>query len=165
MKYTIALLVENQSGVLSKVAGLFSRRGYNIESLAVGMTDDSSVSRMTVVVDCAPEHIEQIEKQLNKLIQVIKVKVFEEGTYLERELTLVKLTCNSKQRTELMKIAELMNAKIIDVTPTTMTLEFTDNAERTQTFIDLLKPYGIRELVCTGVSAVEKGTVVLRKTV
>ena len=165
MRYTIAILTENQAGVLSKIAGLFSRRGYNIESLAVGATDDNTVARMTVVVDCEPEHIEQIEKQLNKMIPVIKVKVMEEGTYIDRELTLVKLNCNSKQRTEIMKIAEIMSARIVDVTPVSLTLEFTDNYERTQTFLALVKPYGIRELVCTGVSVVEKGKSVLRKTI
>lgn len=164
MKYTIAVLVENQAGVLSKIAGLFARRGFNIDSLAVGVTDDTRISRMTIVVDCDEDTVEQVEKQLNKLISTIKVKVMQEGAFLARELTLCKVSCNSKQRPEIMKIAELMNARIIDVTPATMTLEFTDTSERTDTFITLLRPYGIRELVRTGASAIEKGAAVTRKT-
>lgn len=164
MKRTIVILVENQAGVLSKVAGLFSRRGFNIDSLAVGVTDDSRISRMTVVVDCDAEMIEQIEKQLNKLISTIKVKVMPEGGYFARELTLVKVACDAKQRPEIMKTAELMGARIIDVTTSTMTLEFTDTSERTDTLLTLLRPYGLRELVRTGVSAIEKGDRVTRKT-
>ena len=100
MRYTITVLVQNHYGVLSKVAGLIARRGFNIESLAVGVTENPNVSRMTIAVDCDESGIEQVEKQLNKLIPTIKVKVLEEGSYLSRELTMVKVSCNSKQREE-----------------------------------------------------------------
>ncbi|MBP3414447.1 MAG: acetolactate synthase small subunit [Clostridia bacterium] len=163
MKYTLAILVENHAGVLSKVAALFSRRGFNIDSLSVGVTEDTKLSRMTVVVDCDKNTIEQVEKQLNKLIDTVKVKVLPEGGYLARELTLVKISCPVKQRAEMMKTAELMNAHIIDVTATTVTLEFTDTSERTEIFLTMLRPFGIRELVRTGVSAIEKGVQTARK--
>ena len=157
MKHTITVLVENRAGALSKIAGLFSRRGFNIESLAVGVTENPRISRMTIVVDCDDFTIEQVEKQLNKLIDTIKVRVLPEGSYVSRELTLVRVGCSAKQRPELLKTAELMNARIVDVTPSTITMEFTDTSERTDTLIALLKPFGIRELVRTGLSAIEKG--------
>jgi len=157
MKHTLTVLVENRAGALSKISGLFSRRGFNIDSLAVGVTENPRISRMTIVVDCDDATIEQVEKQLNKLIDTIKVRVLDEGSYISRELTLVRVGCSAKQRPELLKTAELMNARIVDVTPSTLTLEFTDTSERTETLIALLKPFGIRELVRTGISAIEKG--------
>ena len=157
MKYTITILVENRAGALSKISGLFARRGFNIESLAVGVTENPKLSRMTVVVDCDESTVEQVEKQLNKLIDTIKVRVLREGEYLARELTLVSMRCTVRQRADLMKTAALMEARIVDVTPNTMTLEFTGTTERTDTLIALLRPFGIRELVRTGVSAIEKG--------
>ena len=157
MRYTITILVENRAGALSKISGLFSRRGFNIESLAVGVSENPELSRMTVVVDCDEATVEQVEKQLNKLIDTIKVRVLSEGEYIARELTLVNLRCSVKQRTDLMKAASLMGARMVDVTPTTMTLEFTGTTERTDALIALLRPFGIRELVRTGVSAIEKG--------
>lgn len=165
MKYTLSVLVENHPGVLSKVSGLFSRRGFNIDSLAVGVTEDPAISRMTIVVDGDEYIVEQVEKQLNKVIPVIKVKTLPAGEYISRELSLVKVNCNTKQRSDIMKIAELMQARIVDVATTALTLEFTDTTDRTETLISLLKPYGIREIVRTGMVAVEKGASTARKTV
>ncbi len=157
MKHTISVLVENHSGVLSKVSGLFSRRGFNIESLAVGVTENNRVSRITILVDGDDYTVEQVEKQLNKVIPVIKVKTLAEGTYISRMLSLIKVSAGNGKRAEIMKIAELMGAKIIDVSQKTMTLEFTDTAERTETLEGLLRPYGIVEIVRTGNVAIEKG--------
>ena len=150
MKYTISVLVENHPGVLSKVSGLFSRRGFNIDSLAVGVTEDSTISRMTIVVNGDEYIVEQVEKQLNKVIPVIKVKTLNPEELISRELSLIKVGCTSKQRPDLMKIAELMQANIVDVTPNSMTFQFADTGERTETLISLIKPYGIREIVRTG---------------
>lgn len=158
MKYTLSVLVENQVGVLSKVSGLFSRRGFNIDSLAVGITEDSSISRMTIVVDGDEYVVEQLEKQLNKVIPVIKVRTYAQGEFISRELSLIKVNCPAKQRLDIMKIAELMGAKIVDVAVNTLTLQFADTHEQFETLLDLLKPYGIREIVRTGTVAIEKGS-------
>ena len=158
MKYTLSVLVENQAGVLSKVSGLFSRRGFNIDSLAVGITEDSSISRMTIVVDGDEYVVEQLEKQLNKVIPVIKVRTYAQGEFISRELSLIKVNCPAKQRLDIMKIAELMGAKIVDVAIKTLTLQFPDTHEQFETLLDLLKPYGIREIVRTGTVAIEKGS-------
>ncbi|MBR2177073.1 MAG: acetolactate synthase small subunit [Clostridia bacterium] len=163
MKYTLSVLVENHPGVLSKVSGLFSRRGFNIDSLAVGITEDSSISRMTIVADGDEYIVEQLEKQLNKVIPVIKVRTYAEGEYISRELSLIKVNCPAKQRLDIMKIAELMGAKIVDVSVNTMTLQFADTLERFETLTDLLKPYGIREIVRTGTVAIEKDSSISRK--
>lgn len=163
MKYTLSVLVENHPGVLSKVSGLFSRRGFNIDSLAVGVTEDPTISRMTIVVNGDEYVVEQVEKQLNKIIPVIKVKTLNNGDFISRELSLIKVSCKASQRPDIMKIAELMQARIIDVTITCMTLEFSDTSERTETLISLLHPYGIREIVRTGTVAIEKGTSTVRK--
>lgn len=163
MRYAITVLVQNHYGVLSKVSGLIARRGFNIESLAVGVTENPDISRMTIVVDCDENGIEQVEKQLNKLIPTIKVKVLEAGAYIARELTMVKVSCNAKQRAEIMDLAEIMHARIIDVTATSLTLELTDTTARTENFIALLKPFGIKELVRTGISAIELGTNTTKK--
>lgn len=159
MKYTLSVLVENHAGVLSKVSGLFSRRGFNIDSLAVGVTEDSNVSRITIVVNGDEYVIEQVEKQLNKLIPVIKVKVLD-SSMISRELVLVKVNCSAKTRFEIMKIAELMNAKIANVSTNTMTVEYSATTDNIETLIMLLKPYGIREIARTGTIALENGTAV-----
>lgn len=157
MKYTLSVLVENHPGVLSKVSGLFSRRGFNIDSLVVGVTEDSRISRMTIVADGDEYIIEQLEKQLNKVIPVIKVRTYRQGEFISREFSLIKVNCPAKQRLDIMKIAELMEAKIVDVSLNTMTLQFADTSDRFETLTDLLKPYGIREIVRTGAVAIEKG--------
>ncbi len=163
MKYTMSVLVENQPGVLSKVSGLFSRRGFNIDSLAVGTTEDPTVSRMTIVVDGDEYIVEQVEKQLNKVIPVIKVKTLEVGSYIPRMLSLIKVSVTAGQRAEIMRVSELMGARIVDATRASLTIEFSDTAERTETLETLLRPYGIREIVRTGSIAIEKGADPTRK--
>ncbi len=157
MKYTLSILVENQAGVLSKISGLFSRRGFNIDSLAVGVTADPTVSRITIVANGDEYVVEQLEKQLNKLIPVIKVKRLIEGEFISRELSLIKIHCPAAKRFEVIKISELMGAKIVDVAVNTITLEYCETVEKSATLIDLLKPYGIREIVRTGTVAIDKG--------
>ncbi len=154
MKHTIYILVENYAGVLSKVTGLFSRRGFNIESLAVGITTDINVSRITIIADGDEYVAEQIKKQLNKLIPVIEVKILKD--YVSRELALVKVNCNTNNRVEIMGIAELMNAKIIDVSVNTVTLQITDTSDNIETLINLLRTYGIKEIARTGTVAIER---------
>ncbi|MDY3861773.1 MAG: acetolactate synthase small subunit [Ruminococcus sp.] len=163
MQYTLSILVENQAGALSKISGLFSRRSFNIDSLAVGVTNDPAISRITIVANGDEYVVEQLEKQLNKLIPVIKVKRFEQGEYISRELSLIKVHSSSAKRFEVIKIAELMGAKIVDVAQSTITVEFCETAEKTNTLIDLLKPYGIREIVRTGTIAIDKGSVTAAK--
>lgn len=158
MKHTLTVLVENQAGVLSKISGLFSRRGFNIDSLAVGVTNDPKLSRITIVADGDDYVLEQLEKQLNKLIPVIKVKALEDGNYISRELSLIKVNCPAPKRPELLKIAEMMHAKVCDVAASSITIEFSDTTEKTEILLNLLKPYGIREIVKTGTVAIEKGT-------
>lgn len=156
MKYTISVLVENHFGVLSKVSGLFSRRGFNIDSLAVGVTEDPSISRITIVVNGDEHTVEQVEKQLNKIIPVIKVKCFKANEFISRELALIKVNCNTSQRIDIMKIAELTNCQIVDVSLSSLTLQFAGNLEKFDTLISLLKPYGVKEIVRTGIIAIEK---------
>ena len=153
----MAVLVENQPGVLSRVSGLFSRRGFNIDSLAVGVTEDPAISRMTIVVDGDEYVVEQLEKQLNKVIPVIKVKTLTPGEYIPRTLSLIKVAVHAGQRAEIMRVTELMGARIVDATRSTLTVEFSDTADRTETLETLLRPYGIKEIVRTGVIAIEKG--------
>ena len=157
MKQTVSILVENHAGVLSRVSGLFSRRGFNIDSLAVGVTDDSSVSRITIVVVGDDYMLEQVEKQLNKLIDVIKLRTLPQDEIISRELMLIKVTAKSDARGDVMDIAKIMGAKISDITTSTMTVEIADTAERLQTMLDLLTPYGIKEVVRTGTIALQRG--------
>lgn len=159
MQYTLSILVENQAGALSKISGLFSRRGFNIDSLAVGVTADPDLSRITIVTHGDEYVVEQIEKQLNKLIPVVKVKRFVEGNYISRELCLIKVHCAAVKRFEILKIAEMMGAKVVDVAASTITLEYCETADNIQTLTDLLKPYGIREIVRTGTVAIDKGKI------
>ncbi len=157
MKHTISVLVENHAGVLSRISGLFSRRGFNIDSLAVGVTDDPAVSRITIIAEGNEYTVEQIEKQLNKLIDVIKVKTLDAGELLSRELLLIKVNVLADKRSEIMTIAEIMGAKIIDISLTTITLEMSDTTYHLQRFEEMLKPYGIIEIVRTGSIAIQKG--------
>ncbi len=158
MKHTIYILVENHAGVLSKITGLFSRRAFNIESLAVGVTTDINVSRITVVADGDEYVAEQIKKQLNKLIPVLEVKILKESSYISRELALIKVKSNTGSRIEIMKIAELMDAKVIDVSVSAITLQIADTVDNLETLTNLLKPYGMKEMVRTGTVAIEKGS-------
>ena len=158
MQYTLSILVKNQAGVLSKISGLFSRRGFNIDSLAVGVTNTPGVSRITIVANGDEYVVEQLEKQLNKLIPVIKVKRLNDGEFISRELILIKVHCAAAKRAEIIKTAEIMQAKIVDVAPSCVTIEYCECANRVNTLIDLLKPYGIREIVRTGTVAIDRGT-------
>jgi len=158
MKHTISVLVENHAGVLARVAGLFARRGFNIDSLAVGVTDDEHVSRITIVADGS----EQIEKQLNKLIDVIKVKTLHSDSAVTRELVLIKVSCTPKQRPEIISIADIAKGKISDISTNSMTIELSDTKQNLDTYEELLRPYGIKEVVRTGTIAMQKGEAAVR---
>lgn len=157
MQYTLSILVENQAGVLSKISGLFSRRGFNIDSLAVGVTTDPNVSRITIVANGDEYVVEQLEKQLNKLIPVIKVKRLAEGDFISRELILIKVHCPAAKRGEILTTVEFMQGKIVDFSTTSVTVEYCECSSRVDTLVELLKPYGIREIVRTGTVALDKG--------
>lgn len=158
MRKTISILVENHPGVLSRVSGLFARRGFNIESLAVGVTDDTTVSRITIVVDVEDKTVEQMDKQLNKLIDVIKLKVIDETELISRELMLVKVSATSSNRGEIVDLVKIMNAKICDITRNTITIEISDQADKLENLLELLRPYGLREVIRTGTIAIQKGS-------
>ena len=159
----MSVLVENKAGVLSRTAGLFARRGFNIESLAVGETEDPTVSRMTIVVEGDERTIEQVEKQLNKQIDVIKVKLLETDAATRRELILIKTNATQQNRGEVIDIATIMNAKIVDLSRATLTVEMCDRPERVDLLIDMLTPYGIAEIARTGMIALQKGADAIRK--
>jgi len=156
MKRIYSVLVENRAGVLNKVAGLFSRRAYNIESLAVGETDDPTVSAMTIVSSGNQQTIEQIEKQLNKKLDVIKVKVYEESQCITRELMLLKVKYNRDNRKDIMEISSIMKAEIVDMSKTHMTLQICDTPERTALLIKMLQGISITEVARTGALALQK---------
>ena len=157
MKQTISVLVENRAGVLNRITGLFSRRAFNIDSLAVGVTDDPTVSRITIIVDSGNNVVEQVEKQLNKLIEVIKVRTLEENALIGRELMLLKVNANNKTRQDIMTICEIMGAKVTDISPTSLTLELSDTPDRLDTFQSMMRPFSILEVARTGMVAVQKG--------
>ncbi len=156
-KHTIAILVENKFGVLSRVAGLFSARGYNIESLSVGETVDPVVSRMTIVVRGDEFVIEQVMKQLHKLIDVIKVSDLTDDSHVQRELVLIRVNAEPQHRAEVLRIADIFRAKVIDVTPLSFVLEATGDEGKLEALTELLKPIGIQELVRTGKVAIARG--------
>ena len=156
-KHTIAVLVENKFGVLSRVAGLFSARGYNIESLSVGETLDPSVSRMTIVVRGDEFVIEQVMKQLHKLIDVIKVSDLTDDSHVERELVLIRVNAEPQHRAEVLRTADIFRAKVIDVTAASFTLEATGDQGKLEALIELLRPMGIQEIVRTGKVAIARG--------
>lgn len=158
MKHTISVIVENKPGVLSRVAGLFSRRGFNIESLAVGTTENPEVSRMTIVVEGDEQTLEQITKQLYKLIDTLKVFDLPQASSVERELALVKVASNDKTRPEITQIVEICQAKISDVAENSMMIEISDEADKVANLIELLRRFGIKELVRTGRIALLKGS-------
>ena len=156
-KHTISVLVENKFGVLSRVAGLFSARGYNIESLSVGETLDATVSRMTIVVRGDEFVIEQVMKQLHKLIDVIKVSDLTDDGHVERELVLIRINAEPQHRAEILRTADIFRAKVVDVTPQSFTLEATGDEGKLEAFIELLRPMGIQEIVRTGKVAIARG--------
>jgi len=157
MKQILSVLVENQAGVLNKITGLFARRAYNIDSLAVSITEDDSVSRITMIVDSGSHSIDQVEKQLHKLISVIKVKRLQEGEFIGRELTIIKLSSTTKNRGDIKNVCDIMNARISDISATTLTVELADTPDRIVLFQEMLMPFGIVEVARTGLIAVQKG--------
>ncbi|MHB1189814.1 MAG: acetolactate synthase small subunit [Armatimonadota bacterium] len=157
MLHTITVLVENKSGVLARVSGLFARRGFNIESLSVSITDDPSVSRMTIVVSGDDTVLEQITKQLNKLIDVIRVVDYQDTPIVTRELSMIKVNADPTKRAEIMQIVDVFRAKIIDISDKTFTVEVTGSVDKVDALENLLAPYGIRELVRTGRIAMMRG--------
>ena len=158
MRHIISLLLENEAGALSRVAGLFSARGYNIESLTVAPTEDDTLSRMTIVTTGSDEIIEQITKQLNKLVDVVKLVDLTEGRHIEREMMLIKVATNgSDQRGELMRLADIFRGNIIDVTDASYTIELTGESEKLDAFIDALARMTILETVRSGVMGISRG--------
>lgn len=157
MKHTLSVLVENKPGVLARVAELFARRGFNIESLAVGTTEKPDISRMTIVVDVEEHSLEQVRKQLHKLINVIEITDLDPETSVAREMVMAKIKVDAGNRSEVIEIADIFRGNIIDVSSESIIVEVTGNAPKLRAFEDLLKPYGIRELVRTGKVALPRG--------
>ena len=157
MKHTLSVMVENKPGVLARVAGLFSRRGFNIDSLAVGVTEKPEVSRMTVVVNVEEHSLEQVYKQLNKLINVIKVIDLPDDKSVQREMIMVKVKADAKTRAEVIEIVDIFRGKVVDVGKGTISIEVTGPASKLTAFEELLRPYGLVELVRTGTIALPRG--------
>ena len=155
--HTLSVLVENKPGVLARVSGLFSRRGFNIASLAVGQTEQPGVSRMTIVVAVEDFPLEQVTKQLNKLVHVIKIVELEPAVSVQRELLLVKVRADAAVRSQVLEIVDLFRAHAVDVTPEALTIEATGTAEKIAALLKNLEPYGIREMVQSGTIAVGRG--------
>ncbi|MGE5472816.1 MAG: acetolactate synthase small subunit [Ignavibacteriales bacterium] len=161
-KHILSVLVENHAGVLSRVSGLFSRRGFNIESLAVGITEDPAVSRMTIMVDGDDYIVEQISKQLNKLIDVIKVRKLDEKESIIRELVLLKVTATADTRSEIIQIVDIFRGNIIDVSKNSLAIEITGDENKINAFVDMLRCFGIKEMVKTGSISIERGNKVIK---
>lgn len=157
-RHTLSVLVEDKPGVLARVASLFSRRGFNIESLAVGPTEVPEVSRMTIVVNVESLPLEQVTKQLNKLINVLKIVELDPDASVSREFMLVKVRADSDNRSQVLEVIGLFKAKIVDVAPEAITVEVTGNAEKLSTFLRMVEPFGIKELVKSGMVAVGRGS-------
>jgi acetolactate synthase I/III small subunit len=162
MRHILSLLLENEAGALSRVAGLFSARGYNIESLTVAPTEDATLSRMTIVTSGSDEVIEQITKQVNKLIDVVKVFDLNEGRHIERELMLIKLRAEGKDREEIKRTADIFRGRIIDVTEKTYTIELTGTGEKLDAFLEAINRELILETVRTGACGVGRGEWVMK---
>lgn len=155
--HTLSVLVENHAGVLSRVSGLFSRRGFNIESLAVGITENPEISRMTIVVGGDEYTVEQVCKQLNKLINVIKIKELSPTESVSRELALIKVSASASTRSEIVQIVEIFRAKIVDVSKNTLTIEASGSNEKVTALEEMLRQFGIKEIVRTGTIAIDRG--------
>ncbi|GHF14658.1 acetolactate synthase small subunit [Amycolatopsis deserti] len=155
--HTLSVLVENVPGVLARVAGLFSRRGFNIESLAVGPTENPEVSRMTIVVAVEELPLEQVTKQLNKLVNVIKIVELEPVSSVQRELLLVKVRADATVRSQVLETVQLFRAKVVDVSPEALTIEATGTGDKLSALLRMLEPYGVREIVQSGMVAVGRG--------
>jgi len=161
LKHILGVLVANQPGVLSKVAGLFSRRAFNIESLAVGVTEDPNISRMTIVVDGDEKVIEQVAKQLNKLIDVIKVADIAEDS-VTRELALIKVQADPGNRNEIIQIVNVFRAQVVDISKDSMIIEITGDEKKIDALQEMLKDFGIKEMVRTGIIAVDRGNKLIK---
>lgn len=157
MNHIISVLVENKAGVLAKISGLFSRRGFNIESLAVGPTEDETISRITLTVNADEHSIEQVIKQLYKLINVIKIQELDPSNIVERELLLIKVSADTKTRNEILQIVDIFRANIVDVSKKSLMIEITGTESKVSALEELLKPYGILEVVRTGKIACSRG--------
>ena len=160
-RYTVGVLVSNEPGVLSRVSGLFSRRGFNIESLAVGPTQDHSISRITIVVLGNDSSIEQLVQQLYKLICVRKVRVYDPAHTVERQLVIVKVAADASDREGLMRLVEIFKAKVVDVTRESLTLTITGDIDKVNAMLELLEDYGITEIVRTGTVALQRGNQIM----
>jgi acetolactate synthase-1/3 small subunit len=156
-RHTLSVLVENKPGVLTRVAGMFARRGYNIHSLAVGPTEDERVSRLTIVVGTEAGNLEQVIKQLNKLIHVLKIIELDPADAVERELQLVKVTADSASRSQIIELADVFRAKIVDVDHDSLTIEAAGSPEKLAAMVELLQPFGIREMVRSGTISLARG--------
>ena len=157
-KHTLSVLVENKPGVLARVAGLFSRRGFNIDSLAVGQTEHPEISRMTIVVSVEELPLEQVTKQLNKLVNVLKIVELDQGASVQRELLLVKVRADRSTRSQIMETVQLFRARVVDVAPETLTVEATGTAEKLDALLRDLEPFGIKEMVQSGMVAIGRGS-------
>jgi acetolactate synthase-1/3 small subunit len=155
--HTLSVLVENKPGVLARVAGLFSRRGFNIESLAVGPTEHADISRMTIVVAVDELPLEQVTKQLNKLINVIKIVELDTQVSVQRELLLVKVRADATVRTQVLETVQLFRAKVVDVSPEALTVEATGTVDKLEALLRMLEPYGVREMAQSGMVAIGRG--------
>jgi acetolactate synthase-1/3 small subunit len=156
-RHTLSVLVENKPGVLARISGMFARRGFNIHSLAVGPTEAEEISRMTIVVNVENKPLEQVVKQLNKLINVIKIVELERDQAVERELLLIKVRAEADTRAQILEIAGVFRSKIVDVAPHAVTIEATGSPDKLQALTDLLHQYGVKELVRTGLVALSRG--------
>ena len=156
-RHTLSVLVENKPGVLVRISGLFSRRGFNIDSLAVGPTEHHEISRMTIVVNCDEHPLEQVTKQLNKLINVLKIVELEQGQAVQRELRLIKVRADTESRSKVLETVQLFRAKVVDVALDAVTVEATGNRDKLDALIRVLEPFGIKELVQSGMVAVGRG--------
>ena len=155
--HTLSVLVENKPGVLARIAGLFSRRGFNIESLAVGPTEHTEISRMTIVVAVEDLPLEQVTKQLNKLVNVIKIVELDPAQSVQRELLLVKVRADLSVRSAVLETAQLFRARVVDVSPESVTIEATGTADKIEALVRMLEPFGVRELVQSGMVAIGRG--------
>ncbi len=156
MRHTISVLVQNKFGVLTRVAGMFSGRGFNIDTLNVGPTHDDRYSRITATVKGDDQQLDQCIKQLGKLVEVLEVRDLRVGQYVARELVLLKIEANAAKRSEIVQICDIFRAKIVDVSPVSVVVEMTGNDEKVQAFLDMLEPYGIKDLVRTGAVAMPR---------
>jgi len=156
-RHTLSVLVENKPGVLARIAGLFSRRGFNIESLAVGPTEHAEVSRMTIVVNVEDSPLEQVTKQLNKLVEVIKIVELDGAASVSRELLLVKVKADATTRGQVLEVVQLFKAKVVDVATDAITVQVVGNQDKLEDFLRIVEPFGVRELVQSGMVAIGRG--------